>query len=298
MRSTITDTGRGLLSRAEMGEITMEISEVRTGSGVYGASEEIASRTELKEEKNTYPISYSALTADGLALSAVVANVDAQGHSVVPESYHINEIGVYATVGEEKYLYMIAVCEGDVGNVLPAYNGKNAIDFVERFLLTVSNTANITVNMSGAYALSEDVMAWIAAAVGEHAELPIHLTAQERILWNGEETRTTIFEQDGTVTEITDMGVKTTMFNADGSITESYPDGRILTTYFEDGSVRRVLGGWEPLEPEPEPEPEPANETPSGDEPTGDEPSGENDGEGSENEGTNGGGNNEEVENG
>ena len=243
MRSTITSIGRSLLARLELNEISIEFTEIRTGSGVYGTTEPINTATALKAEKNTFPISSSEVTQDGFMLTAGISNVDSSGESIVDEAYRINEIGVYVTVGNEKYLYLIAVQDGDTGNVLPVYNGNNAIDYVEKFMLTISNTANVTINMSGAYALSEDVLRWIS----DHADLPIHLSEQERINWNGEQEKTTVFNQDGSISETTADGVMTTEFNEDGSITETYPDGRILTTYFDsDGTIRRVLGEWEP----------------------------------------------------
>ena len=246
MRSTITNAGRDLLARLELNEISMEFSEIRTGSGVYGSTEPINTATALKAEKNVYHISSSETTASGFMLTAGISNVDSEGESIVDETYRINEIGVFVTVDGVKYLYMIAVCDGDTGNVLPVYTGNNAIDYVEKFMLTISNTANVTINMSGAYALSEDVVRWIS----DHADLPTHLSAQERINWNGEQEKTTVFNQDGSITETTADGDMTTEFNEDGSITETYPDGRILTTYFDpDGTIRRVLGEWEPENP-------------------------------------------------
>ena len=242
MRSTITDTGRGLLSRLELGEISMQMAEVRTGNGIYSPTEPIAQATALKAEKNVYPISASEVTPSGFLLTSVISNINAIGEGVVDETYRLNEIGVFVEVDGVKYLYMIAVAEGDTGNALPAYNGTNAIDFVEKFALTISNSANVTVNMTGAYALSEDVLRWIGDGISDHAALAIHLSASERIRWNGEDECETAFNQDGSITETTAAGTKTTEFNEDGSITETYPDGRILVTIFnQDGSISRVL---------------------------------------------------------
>lgn len=242
MRSTITDTGRDLLSRLELGEISLEFSGIKTGSGVYSPNEIITTATALKSPKNTYAISSSQVTNTGFVLTSGISNVDHEGHSIVDEAYRINEIGVFATVNNVEYLYMIAVCDGDTGNVLPEYNGNNAIDFVEKFALTISNTANVTVNMSGAYALSEDVIRWIDEGIAVHEDLPIHLTEQERIIWNGEEEKETTFNQDGYITETTSAGVKTTEFLQDGSIKETYPDGRVLLTVFnQDGSISRSI---------------------------------------------------------
>ena len=102
MRSTITSIGRSLLARLELNEISIEFTEIRTGSGVYGATEPINTATALKAEKNTFPISSSEVTQDGFMLTAGISNVDSSGESIVDEAYRINEIGVYVTVGNEK----------------------------------------------------------------------------------------------------------------------------------------------------------------------------------------------------
>ena len=53
---------------------------------------------------------------------------------------------------------------------------------------------------------------------------------------------TTVFNQDGSITETTPEGVKTTVFNQDGTITETYPSGRVfVTTFNQDGSITKEL---------------------------------------------------------
>ncbi len=184
MRSTITNKGIELLSRLELNEITVQFCEVRTGNGVYTQSEQIKQATALKSEKNVYPISASDITSTGVLITSVVSNIDGEGHGIVDTSYRINEIGMYVLVEGVKYLYMIAVADDDTGNTLPAYNGSNAIDFIERFNLTISNTANVTVDLTRAYALAEDLV--------EHTENAVtHITAEERTKWNGKENATT-----------------------------------------------------------------------------------------------------------
>ena len=159
MRNTITDIGLSLLNRAELGEITMEICEVRTGSGIYAPTDNIAAAEGLKSYKNTYSISSAKRTDNGVELAAAVSNTDGEGQSVVSESYKVNEIGIYVQVNNEKYLYVIAVADNDTGNTLPAFTGNNALEFVEKFELVISNTAQVTINMGGAYALASDLQA-------------------------------------------------------------------------------------------------------------------------------------------
>ena len=163
MRATITDAGRALLDRLELGEISMEISSVKTGSGLYTPTESIAGATALKSPKNTYTASSTSDTADGIAAKYIISNVDGQGQSIVSTSYNVNEFGVYVTVDDgetqTQALYVIAVADNDSGYTLPAYTGSNPIEFVETFNLTFSSTSNVTINSSGAAALATDLEA-------------------------------------------------------------------------------------------------------------------------------------------
>lgn len=56
---------------------------------------------------------------------------------------------------------------------------------------------------------------------------------------------TTIFNDDGSITETNSKGEKmTTRFNADGSITETFEGEKIITkttTFNEDGSISEVV---------------------------------------------------------
>ena len=185
MRSTITDLGRELISRAELGEISLEIAEIRAGNGIYSAHESINGLTALKSEKNTYPVSAATVTETGLLLSAVISNVNGSGQAIVTESYRVNEIGVFVESSEGgKYLYMIAVEDNNEGNMIPAFNGENAVDFIEKFSLTVSNTAHVTVSMTGAYALADDVEDMRESLLSHDGDEIRHITAAERTAWN------------------------------------------------------------------------------------------------------------------
>lgn len=159
MRSTITDKGREILARLELGEISMTFSGVRTGNGIYDSTEMITSRVALKNEKNAYSISSSTRDANGLLLTFIISNVDSEGSGIVSESYNVNEIGVFVNVEGDEYLYAIAVADADSGNKLPAFDGSNPIDFVQKFAFTLSPNANVTVDLTGAVALAADLEA-------------------------------------------------------------------------------------------------------------------------------------------
>lgn len=238
MRSIITNQGRELLSQLELGEISMIISEVRTGNGIYLPEENISNRTTLKSQKNVYPIRSKTRDQSSIVITAAISNINDQNENIVAENYHLNEIGIYVTVNNIKYLYLIAVADNDSGFVLPSYIGTNPISFIEKIRLTISETANITVDLDGVYALIDDVEDMLSI----HENKTIHITENERMSWNGEDVMEVIFNEDGSIEETNDIGTKVTEFNEDGSIKEIFPSGRILLTEFnEDGSISRSL---------------------------------------------------------
>ena len=159
MRSTITTKGRELVAQLEAGEISMTISEMRIGSGVYAPTDNIASLTALRSEKNTFTFSSQDRDGDSITLKAIVSNVDGQGQAIVSTGYHVNEIGIFVTVNNVKYLYAIAVIDNDDGNTLPAYDGTNPINYVESFVLTISGEATFSTSFEGAAALATDLNA-------------------------------------------------------------------------------------------------------------------------------------------
>lgn len=213
MRCVVTDIGRSIRTRVELGEITMSLTEVRVGNGIYHSTDTLVEQTALRSEKNTYPINSIRRigvggTISGMSITSVISNFNADDQSVIDEDYRLNEVGLYVTVEGVKHLYMLAVEDEDAGQLLPVYTGTNAISYVKRMFLNLSNVANVTLNVSGAYALVEDIQ---------------KMTGEV-------EAQTTISADGKTVTEVTDMGTKVTVFNDDGSCTETFPDGKVYNT--------------------------------------------------------------------
>lgn len=242
MRSTITDTGRSLLAQVQLGEISMEFCEVRTGNGIYETTEAISSLTALKSEKNTYSISSAAEKDYGLLLSMVIANIDGEGQSVVDEDYNINEIGLYVAVDNTKYLYVVAVADDDSGSLLPAYTGNNPMEYVEKFPLTITNTASITVDVGGAYALASDLLQTTTALNTHIADTTTHVTSAEKATYTGDEPCTTTFNVDGSITETYSDRIRNTVFNADGTITETLENPTTHTVYMTKTTTFNIDG--------------------------------------------------------
>lgn len=154
--SSVTDAGAAEMQRALDEGKTMVFSRIVAGSGTYDEEEDVSQRTALKAQRNSYSFSGKTNTADGVVLKAVLTNYDGS-QSIVPETYNINEIGIYVTVGTTETLYAVAAVGGGVGTEMPAYNGRNLTQIKQDWFVANSNNAEIEVDMAGAFALAEDV---------------------------------------------------------------------------------------------------------------------------------------------
>lgn len=154
--SAVTDAGRAAMQTALDNGYTMIFTKLATGSGTYSAGESVTGRTALKNQKNAYSFSSIAKDADGVTLKATIVNQES-GTSIVPTTYNINEIGIFVTVNSVETLYAIAAVGGGTGAELPAYTGENAVEIIQSWHVANSNDADITIDMSTAFALASDL---------------------------------------------------------------------------------------------------------------------------------------------
>ena len=251
--STITNTGRDAIQTALTGGYTLTYKHMVVGNGTYTAGEDVRSRTALKSPKTIYPFNSQILDSVGVRLKSVITNADGTT-PITQEAYNINEVGIVVTVNGTDYLYAIAAVEGNTGTLLPVYDGINKTEIVQTWYCVNSNDLDVTVTMTGAYALADDMTSArsdITSLSGRidtiEEDIERRIEEAEEVFegynykWGGEDEVETTFSADGrTITETTDLGDKVTTFNQDGSITESYPDGRVLlTTFNADGSISR-----------------------------------------------------------
>ena len=114
-------------------------------------------RTAPKSQKQSVALSSLAIeTATSVKATAVFTNAD------LTEAYHINEIGLFAQEeGDDttEVLYSIAVVSGDEGEIMPISNGTTPIRLIQSWLVTVSNSAEVTLNLvsDDAFALASDM---------------------------------------------------------------------------------------------------------------------------------------------
>lgn len=152
----ITDAGKAAMQLALDEGYPLIFTSIKTGSGIYEEEEEIKERTALKVLKNTYPIGSKEETASGITLGAVFTNYS-NSQVVVADDYRINEIGVFCTVNGTEYLYALGAEIGDTGMEMPGYDGSNLTQIIQKWFVTYTNDAVIEVDMSGAFAIAEDL---------------------------------------------------------------------------------------------------------------------------------------------
>ena len=159
-RTVLTDAGV-ILARRMMDEtITMEFTRIVTGDGQYSSGEDIAARTALKSQKQSFPLSSRSLTDEDrvLHLKYVISNVNPDS-SPLTVGYYVREVGIYAHVtGESEILYAVAIADADTADYIPEYDELQPATITMDWFITVGNTENITIQASpSAYALAEDL---------------------------------------------------------------------------------------------------------------------------------------------
>ncbi len=168
--AVVTDAGMQLLAKAQAGEIKIEFTRIETGNGIYGEQEkdpeQLKAMAGLKSTKNSVPLSgVSVYSENSVKVSALITNFDpVTQETVIADGYYINEMGLFAKEkdgeGSTEVLYSIAVTAGETGDYMPPYNGCSPVQIIQDYYVTVSNSAEVTVQGgAGAPALADDLRA-------------------------------------------------------------------------------------------------------------------------------------------
>jgi hypothetical protein len=159
--AVMTEDGKTLLSREMSGECMIQITRMAIGSGIYTAAEKtpdaLQKMTALKNAKQSVSLSSLKRQDNKTILVTGVFTNDS-----LDVSYNINEIGLYAQekgVNGTEILYSVAVVSEDEGEVMPASEGKNPVRIIQDWIVTVSNSADVTIQslLDGAFAMAADV---------------------------------------------------------------------------------------------------------------------------------------------
>lgn len=164
--AVMTNAGARLLTRAQAGEVKIQFTRIATGNGNYSAAEKtlaaLQARTALKAQKNSYPLSDIDIFSDySVKVTALITNKDpVTGQTLVTQGYYINEMGLYAkpegAENSAEVLYSVTVTAGENGDFMPPYNGYNPAQIIQDYFATVNNSAEVTINSTGAALLVED----------------------------------------------------------------------------------------------------------------------------------------------
>ena len=184
-RAVMTTAGANLLTRAQAGELAIQFTRVVTGDGIYSPEEKdisaLQEQTELKSQKNSYPISKIAVfTENSVKITAYITNQDpVTGGALVSSGYHINEMGLYAKEKDgdsnTEVLYSVTTIAGDNGDFMPPYNGYNPAQIIQDYIVTVNNTADVTIQTgAGAVALAEDLEELRRTVYELASQIPMH----------------------------------------------------------------------------------------------------------------------------
>lgn len=238
-KTRLTDKGLALLAKEG---VSVTITKVKTGNGEYQADENTGEMTQLKSEKQQFEVISATKKSDTIyAIKFAISNKN------LAEDYLLTEIGVYASDPDEgEILYAICYATNENADMIRKFN--NVFEFKAIVVLNITVNADGTVRIvsEGLYALAEDLDNHINDKV-------CHVTQVERenlekeISYLKEQGKTTVFNDDGSITEKFDNGmIKKITFNNDSSITEKLTkDEEVIktkTTIFNtDGSIKEVV---------------------------------------------------------
>ncbi|WP_374141435.1 phage tail-collar fiber domain-containing protein [Leptotrichia hongkongensis] len=147
----LTNKGRELLAKAINNETKINITKFKIGAGYNtGNDREL---TDLLDKRNEFPVNSYERKENGIVeFTFIVSNKTGSGTSTITNSYKISEMGIYAQDDSGTEI-LYAYNKGTDGDYIPVYNGKNAIDIVEKCIIIIDQAAtlNVTIDNSMTY---------------------------------------------------------------------------------------------------------------------------------------------------
>ena len=151
----LTNKGRELLAKAINNETKINITKFKIGAGYNtGNDREL---TDLLDKRNEFPVNSYERKENGIVeFTFIVSNKTGSGTSTITNSYKISEMGIYAQDDSGTEI-LYAYNKGTDGDYIPVYNGKNAIDIVEKCIIIIDQAAtlNVTIDSSMTYLTRE-----------------------------------------------------------------------------------------------------------------------------------------------
>ena len=151
----LTNKGRELLAKAINNETKINITKFKIGAGYNtGNDREL---TDLLDKRNEFPVNSYERKENGIVeFTFIVSNKTGTGESAIKNSFKISEMGIYAQDDSGTEI-LYAYNKGTDGDYIPVYNGKNAIDIVEKCIIIIDQAAtlNVTIDNSMTYLTRE-----------------------------------------------------------------------------------------------------------------------------------------------
>lgn len=151
-KAVITNAGRALMARSIAGEIVMQFSRAVTSSHIY------PSDTDFKSYISLEGIQQTVIPSNVQVVNDTLISVRALfGNESISESYLIQNIGLYATDGNEEILF--SVSQATTPDEMPAYNGVAPSAFIYTIQNAVlqANSLSLTINPAGT-ATTQDIL--------------------------------------------------------------------------------------------------------------------------------------------
>ena len=145
--SVLTKKGIALLAKAQAGRCTIKLTKAAAGDGSYTSGEDLTTRTALKSQKQTFPLTTTTVqNATNVFVKFIMSNHQDSGD--LKNGYYVKEIGIFATDPDEgEILYALAIAETDQWDYMPAFNDLLPSTITIDFLLEVSNATDVTIQM-------------------------------------------------------------------------------------------------------------------------------------------------------
>lgn len=151
----LTNKGRELLAKAINNETKINVTKFKIGAGYNtGNDREL---TDLLDKRNEFPVNSYERKENGIVeFTFIVSNKTGSGTSTITNSFKISEMGIYAQDDSGTEI-LYAYNKGTDGDYIPVYNGKNAIDIVEKCIIIIDQAAtlNVTIDNSMTYLTRE-----------------------------------------------------------------------------------------------------------------------------------------------
>lgn len=164
MRNTvITQKGQALMAKLIAGTAVASFTKISTSSTTYSQTQ-LESLTALSNVQQTTLVSRVARTnAATVSVEGAITNIE------LSTGYYLRAVGLYAMDPQEgEILYSVTIAE--TPDYVPAYNGLTSTGIFLKLLTSVSNSANVSIDVDPAAVATVEDVRRIEAVMDEHLD--------------------------------------------------------------------------------------------------------------------------------